>query len=56
MIFLKLEFLNFFEKWINIYDLYYHINNILKKKNHMFSFWFSKNFKTCVLNLITIFI
>jgi hypothetical protein len=55
MMFFKLEFL-IFKKGTHIYDLYYHRNNILKKKSHMFIFWFREDFKTCVLNSAIIFI
>jgi uncharacterized Zn finger protein len=44
MIFFKLEILIFLKKGTHIYDLYYHINNILKK-NHMFIFWFRGTLK-----------
>jgi hypothetical protein len=56
MMFFKFDFFFNLKKGTHIYDQYYHRDNLLKKKNHMFIFWFKGDFKTCVLNLVTIFI
>jgi hypothetical protein len=56
MMFFKLEFFFNLKKKTHVHDSYYHKNNIIKKKNHMFNFWFKGDFKTCVLNLVTLLI
>jgi hypothetical protein len=45
MMFFKLDFFLILKKGTCIYDIYYRRNNILKKKNHMFIFWFKGDFK-----------